>query len=195
MEAIALKHSITMDKFKHQLTNSPESTKNFLEEKNWITNDEEALSLLKNGFDQFRTNVALRILNDHPHRIYFNNCPQCGKLARTPLAKQCRFCSHTWHHKVKATFQIIHANEITGRGLYIVGELLTGNIKIGMKADLVPIRIPKKPVITGIEFALHREEFVSWEDAALGLDGLSSEEIEFLKSNCPFRTPIFIEEP
>jgi hypothetical protein len=25
-----------------------------------------------------------------------NTCPQCGQLARTPLAKQCRHCGHDW---------------------------------------------------------------------------------------------------
>ena len=26
-----------------------------------------------------------------------NNCPKCGKLARTPKAKQCRYCFYNWH--------------------------------------------------------------------------------------------------
>jgi uncharacterized C2H2 Zn-finger protein len=26
-----------------------------------------------------------------------NRCPRCGEVAKTPKAKQCRFCKHDWH--------------------------------------------------------------------------------------------------
>lgn len=38
--------------------------------------------------------IALRILKDNP--AILNNCSNCGKLARTPNAKQCRHCGNKW---------------------------------------------------------------------------------------------------
>lgn len=61
----------------------------------WMTSDENILKLLENGIDEFRKRVAKRIFNSNI--IEFNNCPQCKKLARTPKAKQCRFCQFDWH--------------------------------------------------------------------------------------------------
>jgi hypothetical protein len=26
-----------------------------------------------------------------------SDCPRCGRLAKTPKARQCRFCYHDWH--------------------------------------------------------------------------------------------------
>jgi len=61
------------------------------------------------GFDDAKTNtivelgqeIALqkivnRVLTEHGLDL-INLCPNCGKLARTPLAKQCRHCQHDWH--------------------------------------------------------------------------------------------------
>jgi len=41
--------------------------------------------------------IARIIIEKHEDRIFWNRCPKCGKLARTPKAKQCRFCQHDWH--------------------------------------------------------------------------------------------------
>lgn len=61
------------------------------------TYPESTLSLLKDGIEEFEKKTALRILNEYPNHPLLNFCPECGKLARTPLAKQCRFCRHAWH--------------------------------------------------------------------------------------------------
>ena len=63
----------------------------------WGTNNQETLKLLHNGYDAFARTVAERILKENIYEIIINNCPHCGKLARTPLAKQCRFCGFDWH--------------------------------------------------------------------------------------------------
>ncbi|MCS4224559.1 hypothetical protein [Sphingobacterium sp. BIGb0165] len=63
----------------------------------WLTKDENALSLLNNGLEKFNGDTVARIIRDHVSEIFFNYCPNCGKLARTPTAKQCRFCFHDWH--------------------------------------------------------------------------------------------------
>jgi recombinational DNA repair protein RecR len=39
-----------------------------------------------------------RILLEHKEHPLLNFCPTCHKLARTPQAKQCRFCSHSWRN-------------------------------------------------------------------------------------------------
>lgn len=63
----------------------------------WLTTDSEVLSLLNQGDDQFVIACAERILRENPEKVFFNLCPNCGKLARTPQAKQCRFCREDWH--------------------------------------------------------------------------------------------------
>ncbi|WP_448697853.1 hypothetical protein ACFGVR_13680 [Mucilaginibacter sp. AW1-3] len=62
-----------------------------------LVNTPEVLDLLSEGYNQFVLNCAKRILTETPEKVFFNNCPQCGKLARTPQAKQCRFCGFDWH--------------------------------------------------------------------------------------------------
>lgn len=41
--------------------------------------------------------IAELILKDYSNEVFLNNCRKCGKLARTPFAKQCRYCGHDWH--------------------------------------------------------------------------------------------------
>lgn len=62
----------------------------------WLTDDPLILNYLNGGYIQFVLNCAERILRDNPDKIFFNLCSKCGKLARTPIAKQCR-CGHDWH--------------------------------------------------------------------------------------------------
>ena len=62
-----------------------------------MSNDPEVLSLLSEGGDAFIERTAQRILHEHPDKVAFNSCPQCGGLARTPRARQCRFCGFDWH--------------------------------------------------------------------------------------------------
>lgn len=58
--------------------------------KQWGTQDKEILNLLDNGYEEFKKIAANKILNEHKDKVFINNCPNCGRLARTPLAKQCR---------------------------------------------------------------------------------------------------------
>lgn len=41
--------------------------------------------------------VATMLLVKYKDKIVLNKCPKCGKIARTPKAKQCRFCQYDWH--------------------------------------------------------------------------------------------------
>jgi len=63
----------------------------------WGIKDKEILDLLDNGYEEFKRISADKILKEHKDNVFINNCPKCGRLARTPLAKQCRKCGHNWH--------------------------------------------------------------------------------------------------
>lgn len=62
-----------------------------------LSSDAEVLGLTSEGLDVFIERVAQRILGEHRDEVEFNNCPKCGALARTPKARQCRFCGFDWH--------------------------------------------------------------------------------------------------
>ncbi len=63
----------------------------------WVSSDPEVKALLANGPDAFMKSVSDRILREHPEQVYFNCCPKCKALARTPTAKQCPKCFYSWH--------------------------------------------------------------------------------------------------
>jgi len=97
-EKLAWRHFTTMTKRgKTQISEFSDSKRDLFLRQNWITDKPDVLELLNNGIDVFRENTAERILNDYGEKVVFNYCCKCGKLARTPKAKQCRFCGHDWH--------------------------------------------------------------------------------------------------
>ncbi|MBC9909036.1 hypothetical protein [Chitinophaga varians] len=65
-------------------------------EAGWITENETVQTLLEDGIDKFELEVAMRIQYRYGDKIFFNRCPQCDRLARTPQACQCRYCGHRW---------------------------------------------------------------------------------------------------
>jgi hypothetical protein len=62
-----------------------------------LSGDPAVLDLVRDGYDPFVIRTGQRILNEHRDKIVLNRCPKCGVLARTPKARQCRFCGHDWH--------------------------------------------------------------------------------------------------
>ncbi len=64
-----------------------------------LSNEPQVLALASDGFQPFVLQTADRIIRDHGEKIAFNCCPRCGRLARTPKARQCRFCRHDWHNQ------------------------------------------------------------------------------------------------
>jgi hypothetical protein len=62
-----------------------------------LSDDPEVLHLANGGLDVFYERTAKRILSEDRGKIFINSCPSCGALARTPKARQCRFCGHDWH--------------------------------------------------------------------------------------------------
>lgn len=93
-EKIAIRHIQSLYKLSY---NSDPNLEKAYRKQGWLTDNETVLDLLRNGYDTFEIRVANRILNENKDKVFLNNCPKCGKLARTPMAKQCRHCSHNWH--------------------------------------------------------------------------------------------------
>ncbi|MFO0961165.1 MAG: hypothetical protein U0800_27610 [Isosphaeraceae bacterium] len=58
--------------------------------------DKEVRSLLADGYEMFRLRLVRRLLADPGVQALIVRCPSCGRLARTPLARQCLRCKHTW---------------------------------------------------------------------------------------------------
>lgn len=56
--------------------------------------DEKVNDLVSLGKIKAEESIAKRILNDNPDIL--NYCPNCGKLTRTPKARQCRHCGNKW---------------------------------------------------------------------------------------------------
>jgi hypothetical protein len=63
----------------------------------WMSTDPEILNYLENCYEPFILKCSERIVKDDPAEVFFNLCPVCQKLARTPYAKQCRYCGNDWH--------------------------------------------------------------------------------------------------
>ena len=74
-EAAATKHHITSYKFRGTLSNDADGEKaSFLQQREWLANSKDVLSLLDCGYETFRSKTAERILNDNSDKIYFNKC-------------------------------------------------------------------------------------------------------------------------
>ncbi len=186
-EALALNH--------HMYTlKSSESAyiRKVMIERGWINSDPEVIQLLEHGYEVFEQNVVTRIMAETPEKVFLNNCPKCHKLARTPHAKQCRYCGYNWHHLTVAQFKLSTAFQITGRNFFLIGQIAEGKIKEGQRIDLRILGLHKKPKIQSIEFALTRQDGKAWEDIALGIDELTAEDKEYLKSIMPVRDPLDI---
>ena len=57
--------------------------------------DPKLVEVLSGELEEFRVKVRDRIAREHPEII--NRCPKCNRIARTPRAKQCRWCFFDWH--------------------------------------------------------------------------------------------------
>ena len=64
-----------------------------------FSDDPEVLELARDGAESFVHRTAERILAAHADEIQINRCPRCGEVAKTPKARQCRFCLFDWHQQ------------------------------------------------------------------------------------------------
>lgn len=63
----------------------------------WLSEEPEISTQLDYGYSNFIITCSKQLLSKHRSDIIINICPQCGRLARTPLAKQCKHCFLDWH--------------------------------------------------------------------------------------------------
>lgn len=188
-EKLALKYHM----YTYKSSDSP-YLRNVMIEKGWISTDPKIANFLSNGYEEFEFNVARRIMTEFSKKVFFNNCPKCDKLARTPYAKQCRCCGYSWHHLIAAHFQVKNVFQVTGRKLFFIGQIIDGKIKEGQQMDLRTLGLDKKLKIESIELALKRQDKQAWEDIALGTSELTVEEKEVLKKSVNFPKTIDIIE-
>ncbi|WP_172278760.1 hypothetical protein [Chryseobacterium sp. LAM-KRS1] len=142
--------------------------------------------------EKIRLNVATRIISEYPEKVFFNNCPKCGKLARTPKAKQCRYCKYRWDYVVTAQFKLDFVLEITNRPFFLIGQIINGEINQSHLIDMTNVGIDKLVKIDSIEFAhYHQNEQISGS-IGLATSGLTEEEKQYLKDKSPFRKPVII---
>jgi hypothetical protein len=190
-EKMAVKHTSSTYKLEHSTSENTNLTKIY-KAKSWLTSDQTVLDLLKDGYDNFELNVANRILTQNSDKVFFNNCPNCNKLARTPYARQCRYCGHNWHHLTTAKFKLKSALQLKGRHFFLLGQITDGQIKRGDLMDLTMLGLNKKLKIEVIDFALKKENGNVWEDVALGTNDLSEDDKDYLKRLGTFGTPFDI---
>lgn len=96
-EKIALRHIHSTIKLSGDEVVKREELTKLYKKVGWLTDWQPVLDLIKDGEDIFLMNVAKRIMQEQPDKIFLNYCPECNNLARTPNAKQCRFCGLDWH--------------------------------------------------------------------------------------------------
>jgi len=95
-EQLLIKHA------KSHLKLSSRTLGEFMKEINWVDNsadtsvffnEDQPLRITNENFDAL---IAKNIHEKHKDKVFLNHCPICGRLARTPFAKQCRN-GHDWH--------------------------------------------------------------------------------------------------
>lgn len=54
--------------------------------------------LLAEGMGPFRSRAADELLAQRRAEVVINRCSRCARIVATPLARQCLWCGHDWHH-------------------------------------------------------------------------------------------------
>lgn len=186
-EKLALKYQM----YTYKTEDNPKMRK-MMVDRGWISERPDIKEYLKDGYEEFELNVAKRIMEETPEQVFLNNCPKCNKLARTPYARQCRYCGNNWHDLTVAQFKLENSFQITDRYFFLLGQITKGEIKQGQFMDLTMLGLNKKPKIEAIEFALKRQDGKIWEDIGLGTNELTEEDKKYLKNMSSFTTPFDI---
>jgi len=99
-EKLANRHLSATEKVTHGRTDlaaQEEATNSRPHLKELFSDDPDVLALARDGAERFLQRTAERIIAAHSHEIQVNRCPRCGEVAKTPKARQCRFCRFDWH--------------------------------------------------------------------------------------------------
>lgn len=172
-EAAALKHGY----YAPQLASEASETLiDMYYKKNWLTRDPEILSLLEGGIEHFKLQLARRILTDHPNRVFMNICPRCAKLARTSLARQCRYCYYSWHHHTVGKIKLKVCAQTTNQSFVLLAALVSGFFENGHYLDLTMIDINYQLQIKNHGPGLHKTSNEKLEDIGFPVDELPMEE-------------------
>ena len=59
--------------------------------------DADVVEACSVGRDKFMDRIRDRILRELADVVVVNRCPQCSRVVRTPLARQCQWCKYKWH--------------------------------------------------------------------------------------------------
>lgn len=146
----------------------------------WLTDNQEVLTLLANGFESFQLTATERILQESPKDVYLNLCPNCGQLTRTPQARQCRHCGHDWHDTVVGKFKWNSCFELTERSFFLVGVITRGKVRKGQYLDLSGVGLAVQPKIRLVEAVQLRKQDEVYEEIGLGVSSLTLQEREYL---------------
>ena len=69
-------------------------------QQSWGRADDPAVNAaLQDGADVFRRQVRDRLMSTHSGQIVVNQCPVCQRIVRTPKARLCVWCGHTWYEQ------------------------------------------------------------------------------------------------
>jgi hypothetical protein len=64
----------------------------------WEQADDEVRERLVCGLGEFDSKIRERVLGAfRDGNLEVNRCPRCGRVVRTPLARQCLACGFDWH--------------------------------------------------------------------------------------------------
>lgn len=158
-----------------------------------ITEDPDSLKLLEPGIQDFYINTAIRITQQTPDKIFFNTCPKCNELARTPYARQCKHCGNSWHDRIAANFKVTKVFSLTQRPntIFFAGDIKTGTVRKGMRIDLTFLGVALKPVIRDLEFIDYISE--NRAEVVLGVTVDQADDLEYLLNRGVLAIPIIIE--
>ena len=117
-EKLALKYHM----YTYKAEGNPKMRK-MMVDRGWISEQSDIKEYLKDGYEEFELNVAKRIIQEAPEKVFLNNCPKCNKLARTPYARQCRHCGYNWHDLTVAQFKLENSFQITDRQFFLFGQV------------------------------------------------------------------------
>lgn len=186
-EKLALQYHMYMVK-----TEDNAYMRKLMTDRGWIAEMPEITEFLKNGYEEFELSAARRVMEETPDQVFLNTCPKCNRLARTPYARQCRFCGHRWHDLVTAQFKLNRSFQITERPFFLLGHVIKGEVEKGQLLDLTMLGLSKRPAIEVIEYGLIEKDGSSWEEVGLGTFGLTEEDKEYLTEAGSFLTPFDI---
>jgi hypothetical protein len=57
----------------------------------------EVEAALAEGPEVFRRRLRDRLLSERGAEVFVNRCSKCGRVVRTPRARQCLWCGFDWH--------------------------------------------------------------------------------------------------